>query len=69
MGGRGGGEGGLLTYFLTHWKTVAGIDLVTETDKECEALIFAMLRAEFPTFEFMGEETASEGAATVGKQP
>ena len=41
-------------------KSVASIDLVTDTDKKCEALIFSKLRAHFPTFTFIGEETASD---------
>ncbi len=45
---------------------MASIDLVTDTDKACEALIMAALRREFPTFEFMGEETASSGSFGPG---
>ena len=42
-------------------KSVASIDLVTDTDKACEVLITTMLKAEFPSFEFLGEEAASDG--------
>ncbi len=42
-------------------KSIASIDLVTDTDKACEALITTMLKAEFPTFEFLGEEAAADG--------
>eukprot|EP00048_Salpingoeca_helianthica_P022694 m.19765 g.19765 ORF g.19765 m.19765 type:complete len:290 (-) comp7661_c0_seq2:26-895(-) len=39
------------------------IDLVTNTDQESERQIFAALKAEFPDFEFLGEEAASEAGA------
>jgi myo-inositol-1(or 4)-monophosphatase len=38
-------------------------DLVTETDKAVENIIFASLKKEFPSHCFIGEESASEGAA------
>ncbi|KAI9220046.1 hypothetical protein BC828DRAFT_384436 [Blastocladiella britannica] len=37
------------------------IDLVTATDTAVEALVMARLRAAFPTYHFIGEETASAG--------
>lgn len=51
-------------------KSIASIDLVTDTDKACEALIFAKLREEFPDFEYLGEESASdEGGYALGDAP
>jgi len=37
-------------------------DLVTETDKAVEKVIFDALKIEFPTHSFIGEESVSEGA-------
>ena len=38
------------------------VDLVTDTDKQCEKLIFDILRKAFPTHKFIGEEgSASQG--------
>lgn len=37
-------------------------DLVTETDKEVEKLIFDTLRSKFPSHSFIGEESVSEGS-------
>ena len=36
-----------------------GIDLVTDIDKRCEDIIFSVLRTQFPTHCFIGEESAS----------
>lgn len=41
-------------------------DLVTATDKKCEDLIFALLKAKFPTHSLVGEESV---AADDGKIP
>ncbi|EGD81386.1 hypothetical protein PTSG_02105 [Salpingoeca rosetta] len=41
-------------------KTVASIDLVTDTDKACEDIIVKRLREKFPGYEVLGEESASE---------
>lgn len=41
-------------------KSVQSIDLVTDTDQACEKLIFSRLRAHFPDFVLLGEESASE---------
>ncbi|KAM3280870.1 inositol monophosphatase 1 isoform X2 [Capsicum chacoense] len=35
------------------------VDLVTETDKACEDLIFNHLKQHFPTHKFIGEETSA----------
>lgn len=35
------------------------VDLVTETDKACEELIFDHLKKNFPTHKFIGEETSA----------
>ncbi|KAL6706611.1 hypothetical protein ACN47E_005367 [Coniothyrium glycines] len=37
------------------------VDLVTETDRAVESLISTSLRAKYPTYHFMGEETYSPG--------
>lgn len=40
------------------------VDLVTETDKQCEDVIKSMLQQQYPNHHFIGEETA----AAVGGQ-
>lgn len=50
----------------TSWKSVA--DLVTETDRSVERLVFSDLRSRFPTHSFIGEETAS-ATEVVGDSP
>lgn len=35
------------------------VDLVTETDKKCEELIFNLLKQQYPEHKFIGEETAA----------
>lgn len=40
------------------------MDLVTETDKECERVIISRLRAAFPDHAFIGEETSAEQGFT-----
>lgn len=43
----------------------SGVDLVTDTDRACEEIILAKLKAAFPTFGFVGEETTfAEGGAS-----
>jgi inositol-phosphate phosphatase/L-galactose 1-phosphate phosphatase len=37
-----------------------GIDLVTDIDKRCEHVIFNVLREQFPTHCFIGEESAAD---------
>lgn len=44
-------------------KTV--LDVVTETDKECERVIMEALLGAFPTHRFIGEETAVDGTDDV----
>ena len=40
------------------------MDLVTETDKECEQIIFGALKETFPHHAYIGEEdTAASGQA------
>ncbi|GJN24147.1 hypothetical protein PR202_gb11869 [Eleusine coracana subsp. coracana] len=41
------------------------VDLVTETDKACEDLIFNHLREHFPGHKFIGEETSAALGATA----
>lgn len=41
------------------------MDLVTETDKECEALILAAIQGAFPSHKFIGEE----GSAAQARLP
>ncbi|KAH9749838.1 Inositol-phosphate phosphatase [Citrus sinensis] len=40
------------------------VDLVTETDKACEDLIFNHLKQQFPAHKFIGEETTAACGAT-----
>ena len=42
------------------------MDLVTETDKECEKLIFGRLKEAFPDHKFIGEEESSAQGFTAG---
>ena len=42
------------------------MDLVTETDKECEKLIFGRLKEAFPDHNFIGEEESSAQGFTAG---
>lgn len=43
----------------------SAVDLVTETDKACEELIFGRLRAAYPTHELVGEEGVAAGGAGI----
>lgn len=46
------------------------VDLVTETDKACEDLIFNHLKKHFPDHKFIGEETsAANGTALLTDDP
>ncbi|KAE9591518.1 putative phosphoric monoester hydrolase [Lupinus albus] len=46
------------------------VDLVTETDKACEELIFNLLKQRYPTHKFIGEETtAAYGATELTDEP
>lgn len=40
-------------------------DLVTETDRNVEKLVFEELKSKFPSHHFIGEESASEGSSKV----
>lgn len=40
------------------------VDLVTETDKACEELVFNYLKQHYPTHKFIGEETTAANGAT-----
>lgn len=42
------------------------MDLVTETDKKCEEIVFSSIREAFPDHKFIGEE---DSAAQVCKSP
>eukprot|EP00054_Salpingoeca_dolichothecata_P037651 m.11601 g.11601 ORF g.11601 m.11601 type:complete len:283 (-) comp7763_c0_seq1:93-941(-) len=39
----------------------ASVDLVTETDRACEKLIFGRLREHFPSHQLIGEESSLDG--------
>ncbi|PKU64758.1 inositol monophosphatase 3 [Dendrobium catenatum] len=46
-------------YQTKHVEHKGLVDLVTETDKECEELIFNHLKKHFPSHKFIGEETSA----------
>lgn len=46
-------------YETKHVEHKGVVDLVTETDKACEELIFDHLKKNFPTHKFIGEETSA----------
>ncbi|CAH9081657.1 unnamed protein product [Cuscuta epithymum] len=53
-----------------HIEHKGSVDLVTETDKACETLIFNHLKHHFPTHKFIGEETtAAYGASELTDEP
>ena len=60
--------GEVISKAFTEAKTIetkkGDADLVTETDKACEKLIFERLRESFPDHCFIGEEDSSEKGAT-----
>ncbi|EMS56565.1 Inositol monophosphatase 1 [Triticum urartu] len=45
-------------------KSAGEVDLVTETDKACEDLIFNHLRMLYPDHKFIGEETSAALGST-----
>ncbi|KAL2263769.1 hypothetical protein VTK26DRAFT_5176 [Humicola hyalothermophila] len=45
------------------------VDIVTETDRAVERMVSSRLRAAFPTFAFVGEETYEAGVTTVTAEP
>ncbi|KAK1558234.1 hypothetical protein Q3G72_000032 [Acer saccharum] len=57
-------------YKTKHVEHKGQVDLVTETDKACEDLIFNHLKQHFPTHKFIGEETtAANGATELTDEP
>jgi hypothetical protein len=47
---------------LLPFPPAGSVDLVTETDKQCEALVLSRIRAAFPDHKFIGEEgSAAQG--------
>ncbi|CAN1337150.1 Inositol monophosphatase [Linum perenne] len=60
-------KGFYLTKQVEHKGTV---DLVTETDKACEDLVFNHLKEKYPTHKFIGEETtAANGVTELTDEP
>ncbi|KAJ4704050.1 Inositol-1-monophosphatase [Melia azedarach] len=57
-------------YKTKHVEHKGQVDLVTETDKACEDLIFNHLKQQFPTHKFIGEETtAAYGITELTDEP
>ncbi|WCJ28154.1 Inositol monophosphatase family protein [Euphorbia peplus] len=57
-------------YKTKHVEHKGQVDLVTETDKACEDLIFNTLKQQFPTHKFIGEETtAANGVTELTDEP
>mmetsp|Transcript_23120 Transcript_23120/g.50962 ORF Transcript_23120/g.50962 Transcript_23120/m.50962 type:complete len:315 (+) Transcript_23120:34-978(+) len=48
---------------------VSAVDLVTETDQQCEAAILATLKANYPDAEYIGEETVGSGKYALTDKP
>jgi hypothetical protein len=57
-----------MLYQTSDWRINAQgvVDLVTETDKKCEEIVFSSIREAFPDHKFIGEE---DSAAQVCKSP
>ncbi|XAR53856.1 L-galactose 1-phosphate phosphatase [Bertholletia excelsa] len=51
-------------YQTKHVEHKGEVDLVTETDKACEDMIFNHLKQHFPTHKFIGEETTAACGVT-----
>ncbi|KAM1685881.1 hypothetical protein ACFXTN_033761 [Malus domestica] len=51
-------------YETKHVEYKGQVDLVTETDKACEDLIFNHLKQLYPTHKFIGEETTAANGVT-----
>ncbi|GLT80188.1 hypothetical protein SLA2020_516410 [Shorea laevis] len=51
-------------YQTKHVEHKGQVDLVTETDKACENLIFNHLKEHYPTHKFIGEETTAACGVT-----
>ncbi|KVH96722.1 Inositol monophosphatase [Cynara cardunculus var. scolymus] len=57
-------------YQTKHVEHKGSVDLVTETDKACEDLIFNHLKQHFPSHKFIGEETtAANGVTQLTDEP
>ncbi|CAD5176856.1 inositol monophosphatase 3-like [Musa acuminata AAA Group] len=57
-------------YQTKHVEHKGQVDLVTETDKACEELIFNHLKKHYPDHKFIGEETsAAFGTAELTDEP
>ncbi|XP_047330663.1 inositol monophosphatase 3 isoform X2 [Impatiens glandulifera] len=57
-------------YQTKHVEHKGQVDLVTETDKACEDLIFNHLKQHFPDHKFIGEETtAAYGVSELTDEP
>ncbi|KAI3718619.1 hypothetical protein L6452_19498 [Arctium lappa] len=57
-------------YQTKHVEHKGSVDLVTETDKACEDLIFNHLKQHFPSHKFIGEETtAAQGVTQLTDEP
>ncbi|KAI7738029.1 hypothetical protein M8C21_024852 [Ambrosia artemisiifolia] len=57
-------------YQTKHVEHKGSVDLVTETDKACEDLIFNHLKQHFPSHKFVGEETtAANGVTQLTDEP
>ncbi|KAG7959565.1 hypothetical protein I3843_10G076200 [Carya illinoinensis] len=57
-------------YQTKHVEHKGEVDLVTETDKACEDIIFRHLTQLYPTHKFIGEETtAASGAVDLTDEP
>ncbi|KAJ0434576.1 putative phosphoric monoester hydrolase [Helianthus annuus] len=57
-------------YQTKHVEHKGSVDLVTETDKACEDLIFNHLKQHFPSHKFVGEETtAADGVSELTNEP
>ncbi|KAG8649149.1 inositol-phosphate phosphatase isoform X1 [Manihot esculenta] len=57
-------------YQTKHVEHKGQVDLVTETDKACEDLIFNHLKDRYPTHKFIGEETtAAYGTTELTDEP
>ncbi|CAI9783972.1 unnamed protein product [Fraxinus pennsylvanica] len=57
-------------YQAKHVEHKGVVDLVTETDKKCEEVIFNFLKQHYPDHKFIGEETtAACGASDLTDEP
>nr|BAP75924.1 L-galactose-1-phosphate phosphatase [Moringa oleifera] len=57
-------------YQTKHVEHKGQVDLVTETDKACEDLVFNHLKQHYPNHKFIGEETtAAYGATELTDEP